>query len=180
LTKPHVGAEISLEGGGNLPILVESQVGYQNLCRLITTAKLRTSKKKVATSHLEEFRTNARELVCLTGDEKGPLAHVIAKDGIPGARQLLQQLISVFGQESVYVELQRHADRYQESRNQAAVSLAREFQLPLLATNGVRYAVPADREIADVFTCIKNKCQLETAGRLLSQNCQRYIRNERR
>jgi error-prone DNA polymerase len=177
--RPHVGAEISLEGAGDLPVLVESQVGYQNLCRLITTAKLRTSKKKVPTSHLEEFRTNTRGLVCLTGDEKGPLAHALAKDGIPGARQLLQLLISVFGRESVYVELQRHADRYQESRNQAAVSLARELQLPLLATNGVRYAVPADREIADVFTCIKNKRRLETAGRLLSQNCQRYVRSEK-
>lgn len=177
--RPHVGAEISLEGAGNLPVLVESQVGYQSLCRLITTAKLRTNKKKVATSHLEEFSTNARGLVCLTGDENGPLAHALGKDGTPGARQLLQQLISVFGRESVYVELQRHADRFQESRNQAAVSLAREFQLPLLATNGVRYAVPADREIADVFTCIKNKRRLETAGRLLSQNCQRYIRSEK-
>lgn len=177
--KPHVGAEVSLEAGGNLPVLVESQAGYQNLCRLITTAKLRTTKDKVATSHLEELRGNIQGLVCLTGDEKGPLAHALAKDGVAGARQVLRQLVSVFGHDSVYVELQRHADRFQESRNQTAISLAREFQLPLLATNGVRYAVPADREIADVFTCIKHGQTLETAGRLLSQNCQRYIRSEK-
>src|SRR5690242_21942789 len=58
--KPHVGAEISLEGAGNLPVLVESQVGYQHLCRLITSAKLRTRKKKVATSYLEELRGNTQ------------------------------------------------------------------------------------------------------------------------
>ena len=94
-----------------------------------------------------------------------------------GGRQLLQQLISTFGRENVYVELQRHADRFQESRNQAAISLARELNLPLLATNGVCYATPAERQIADVFTCIKNKRRLDSAGRLLSRNSQRYLRS---
>ena len=56
-------------------------------------------------------------------------------------------------------------------------SLAREFHLPLLATNGVCYATPAERQIADVFTCLKNKRRLDTAGRLLAQNSQRYLRS---
>jgi len=75
------------------------------------------------------------------------------------------------------VELQRHADRFQESRNQAAISLAREFHLPLLATNGVCYATRAERQIADAFTCIKNKRRLDTAGRLLFRNCLRHVRS---
>ena len=157
--------------------LVESRTGYQNLCRLITTAKLRTNKKTVATAELAELQNHAEGLICLTGDENGPLAHALAKDGMAGGRQLLRQLISIFGRENVYVELQRHADRFQESRNQAAISLAQERRLPLLATNGVCYATPAERQIADVFTCIKNKRRLDTAGRLLSQNSQRYVRS---
>src|SRR6266496_1384168 len=175
--KAHIGAEISLQDASRLPVLAESQAGYQNLCRLITTAKLRAGKQKIATSGLEELSSQAKGLVCLTGDENGPLAHALTTHGMTGAKRLLQQLISTFGRKNVYVELQRHSDRFQESRNQAAISLARELQLPLLATNGVRYAVPSEREIADVFTCIKHKRQLETAGRLLSQNCQRYIRD---
>src|SRR6266496_952214 len=175
--KAHIGAEISLQDASRLPVLAESQAGYQNLCRLITTAKLRAGKQKIATSGLEELSSQAKGLVCLTGDENGPLAHALTTHGMTGAKRLLQQLISTFGRKNVYVELQRHSDRFQESRNQAAISLARELQLPLLATNGVRYAVPSEREIADVFTCIKHKRQLETAGRLLTQNCQRYIRD---
>ncbi len=175
--KAHIGAEISLQDASRLPVLAESQAGYQNLCRLITTAKLRAGKQKIATSGLEELSSQAKGLVCLTGDENGPLAHALTTHGMTGAKRLLQQLISTFGRKNVYVELQRHSDRFQESRNQAAISLARELQLPLLATNGVRYAVPSEREIADVFTCIKHKRQLETAGRLLSQNCQRYSRD---
>ena len=174
--KAHIGAEISLEENGNLPVLVESRSGYQNLCRLITTAKLRTKKKTVAASTLEELRANTSGLICLTGDENGPLAHALHKGGSLAGRELLGQLISIFGRDNVYVELQRHSNRVQESRNQAAISLAKELRLPLLATNGACYATPAEREILDAFTCIKNKCKLDTAGRLLSCNSERHVR----
>ncbi len=174
--KAHIGAEISIAEGGNYPLLVQSRLGYQNLCRLITTAKLRTPKDKVATASLDELQAHAQGVICLTGDEHGPLAHALNTGGLPAGRQLLQKLISIFGPENVYVELQRHFNRHQEARNQAAAGLAREMHLPLLATNGVCYATMAEREIADVFTCIRSKCRLETAGRLLAQNSQRHIR----
>ncbi len=175
--RAHVGAEVSVADTGYLPLLVVSRTGYQNLCRLITTAKLRTEKKIVATVDFAELEQHAEGLICLTGDEKGPLVHALnQEDGIAAARHCLQRLTSIFGQENVYVELQRHEDRHQESRNQAAMSLAQELHLPLLATNGVCYGTPAERQIADVFTCLKNKRRLDTAGKLLAQNSLRYIR----
>ncbi len=63
-----------------------------------------------------------------------------------------------------------------KQRNQCAIDLARELNLPVLATNGVSYATAADREVLDVFTCIKNKRQLATGGRLLTRNAERHIR----
>ena len=75
--KAHVGAEFSITDSSRLPVLVESRLGYQNLCRLITTAKLRTKKKTVATSSLEEMCGHAEGLICLTGDESGPLANCL-------------------------------------------------------------------------------------------------------
>ncbi|MGB9511758.1 MAG: error-prone DNA polymerase, partial [Candidatus Acidiferrum sp.] len=65
----------------------------------------------------------------------------------------------------------------EEHRNQAAVRIAETLGLPLLATNGARYAQPNDREILDLFTCIRNHCQLATAGRLLEKNDQRHLRS---
>jgi error-prone DNA polymerase len=175
----HIGAEISIAENGNLPVLVESRTGYQNLCRLITTAKLRTKKKTIATSRFEELQNHVEGLICLTGDESGPLVRALQQRGSPAGREVLNHLTSIFGRNNVYVELQRHSSRVQEARNQAALELATEFHLPLLATNGVRYATPAEREIADVFTCLNNKCRLDTAGRLLSHNSQRYVRSAR-
>jgi error-prone DNA polymerase len=190
--KAHIGVELAVanneivnnevaknenDPSANYPLLAATRAGYQNLCRLITTAKLRVPKNNVATTTLAELQSHSEGLVCLTGDETGPLARALTQGGIPDAHLLLEKLISIFGRENVYVEVQRHADRSQEARNQAAIRLAREYHLPLLATNGVCYATPAERQIADVFTCLKNKVRLDTAGRLLARNSERYLRS---
>ena len=52
-----------------------------------------------------------------------------------------------------------------------------DLNLPLLATNGVCHASPARREVTDVFTCIRNHVRLETAGRLLARNSERYLKS---
>ena len=57
------------------------------------------------------------------------------------------------------------------------IKIARRLKLPLLATNGVCYATRAQRQIADVFTCIRNHVRLETAGRLLSGNSERFVKS---
>ena len=78
---------------------------------------------------------------------------------------------------NVYAELQRHFDREEEARNQIVVEVARSNHLPLLATNGVCHAVASRREVSDVFTCIRNHVRLETAGRLLARNSERYLKS---
>src|ERR1041385_4049687 len=65
--RPIVGAELTLEDGAVLPVLVESRSGYQNLCRLLTRAHLRSEKGKAAVQW-EELPEFAEGLVALTGD----------------------------------------------------------------------------------------------------------------
>ena len=55
--------------------------------------------------------------------------------------------------------------------------IARSLSLPLLATNGVRYAQPEESELLDVLTCVRYHCSLETAGRLLESNAERHFRS---
>ena len=101
----------------------------------------------------------------------------MANGGMVEARHKLERLIFIYGRENVYVELQRHYNREQEARNQSAISLERSLGLPLLATQGAQYAKPEERQILDVFTCIRNHCKLDTAGRLLAHNSERYIKS---
>jgi len=191
----HVGAEISVEGFGNsaglpawmpnsassrpvrLPLLVENRAGYQNLCRLMTRYKLREKEKGTGTATLDEIAEHSEGLVCLTGGEEVVLAASLSNQGYDEARKNIETLTTIFGRKNVYVELQRHCDVVEERRNQAAVRLAETLGLPLLATNGVRYAAAAERELLDVFTCIRNHQKLETAGRLLERNDERHLRS---
>ena len=93
------------------------------------------------------------------------------------AQQTAERLVDIFGRENVYAELQRHFNRNEEVRNHAVIDMARRLKLSLLATNGVYYAARAQRQVADVFTCIRNHVRLETAGRLLSINSERFVKS---
>jgi error-prone DNA polymerase len=193
--RAHIGAEVSVHDAGlqsiasawistpaapqpvRYSLLVETTGGYQNLCRLITQYKLREKAKGEGRATLEELQSYSKGLVCLTGGTEGPLAAALASSGYDTARNEVERLIQIFGPSNVYVELQRHFDRQEEFRNQAAVRIARSLKLPLLATNGVRYARPEDRELLDVLTCVRHHCSLETAGRLLESNAERHFRS---
>jgi error-prone DNA polymerase len=159
-----------------LPLLVSTRTGYQNLCRLITKMKLRAQKGEGAVCK-EELEEHSQGLICLTGGAEGPLADALQRGGLDEARSQVDQLIAIFGPGNVYVELQRHFEREEESRNRAAITIARTLNLPLLATNGVYYATAKARELCDAFTAIRNHRTLSTAGRLLSRNSERFLKS---
>jgi error-prone DNA polymerase len=162
--------------GFRIPLLVSSRLGYQNLCRLITKMKLRAAKGEGAVRE-EGLREHSDGLICLTGDDDGPLARALAHGGTEEARDCIERLTNIFGKNNVYVELQRHFHREQEARNRAALEIARSLRLPLLATNGVSYATARERELCDVFTAIRHRRTLATAGRLLARNSERYLKS---
>jgi len=179
----HIGSEIGTRlHGSSIPFLVASREGYQNLCRLITRMKMRVPKHArpgECAASLEEVEPYAKGLICLTGGDDGPLAMSLQEGGREEARRAVERLVAIFGRENVYVELQRHFRREEESRNGAALEIARSLSLPILAANGVAYAVPQERELLDVFTCIKNHRTLDTAGRLLERNSERHLKTAR-
>jgi len=211
--RPIIGAELTLEDGSILPVLVATRPGYQNLCRLLTTAHLRAPKGEgfVRWDELPEF---AAGLVALTGDQDGPLMRSLLSPGSEsGARSdppphlvlqvrapkdgsaefkvvprlehqrtpqdVLDTLQRAFGAQNVFVEIQRHLLRDEERVNTRLVELARASRLPLLATNGVRYAAPSGRAALDVFTCIREHTHLDAAGTLLAPNSERFVKDSR-
>jgi error-prone DNA polymerase len=195
--RAHVGAEIAVASLGRrltppawlphqhlseparLPLLCESRLGYQNLCQLVTHFKMREKTKQEGSASLDDLQRYASGLVCLTGGDEGPLAAALMRGGEEAGRETVERLVRIFGRDSVYVELQRHREREEEWRNQAAIRIARSLKLPVLATNGVRYATAYDREILDLFTAVRHHTELDRAGRLLSVNSQRHLRPAR-
>jgi len=152
-----------------LPVLVESADGYHNLCRLVTRMKLRAAKGDGALA-LEELEGFTSGLVALAGRE-------VLRAGRYGVGGLLDRLVGLFGRSNVYIEVQRHLRRDEETANESLVDLAGAYHVPLLATGGVRFAVPEERPLFDVLTCIHYGVTLETAGRRLAENAERYLKS---
>jgi len=195
--KAHIGAEIAVSSFGEalrpapwlpnqvpvepprLTLLCASQTGYQNLCQLITRFKMREPTKTEGAATLDDLAEFSDGLICLTGGDEGPLAAGLAAGGWAEVRNRIDRLAGIYGRGNVYVELQRHHLREEESRNQALLGLAEAAGLPVIATNGVRYAQECDRELLDVFTAIRNGVTLDNAGRLLTANAARALRTPR-
>ncbi len=195
--RAHIGAEIAVgdidvclqppawlphqhpEQPARVPLLCASQTGYQNLCQLITRFKMRHPHKCEGFALLDDLAEFSSGLICLTGGDEGPLAAALKRGGEAAGRECVEQFVRIYGKHNVYIELQRHGDRAEEARNQTAMRIAESLRLPLLATNGVRYATQYEREILDVLTCVQHHTSLDKAGRLLQANSQRQVRSPR-
>src|SRR5512141_2350838 len=186
-----VGAEVALEGErrdseiGNrksrepenfarLTVLVENREGYRNLCRLITSGALGRAKGQGRVS-LDEITAHAEGLHCVTGGEQSPVARALANGGPDSAREILEKLGAIFP-DRLHVELQRHGLRGEEHGNRALADLAARLRLPLVATNGVRYARACDKDLHDVMTALRHKTDLDRAGALLAGERERHFK----
>jgi error-prone DNA polymerase len=178
-----IGAELTVAASTSafvLPVLCKDRDGYRNLCRLITRMKMRAPKGEGALT-LDDLDGATGGLVALAGGSAlwgpGGVMSPGSRDqrrGAAGGR--LDRLVGLFGRSNVYVELQRHFRRDEESDNQTLAALAAAFHVPLVATNGVRFATPAGRPLYDVVTCIHHHTTLAQAGRQLAPNAERYLK----
>src|SRR6478672_10011363 len=205
--RPIIGAELTMEDGSVLPVLVASRLGYANLCSLLTQAHLRSAVKGECTVKWEELPEFAQGMVALLGEsvfsttpgsarvsrvgESAPLSRTLKRSfrrdaetntrdacATRSSEDRAQCLIDTFGRENVYVEIQRHFLRGEDRINRALVDLASKFRLALIATNGVQYAKPSGRQVLDVFTCIREHTHLDLAGKLLTQNAERHLKSD--
>ncbi|MDX2080092.1 MAG: error-prone DNA polymerase [Terrimicrobiaceae bacterium] len=172
--RPIVGAELTLEDGVILPVLVATRTGYQNLSRLITRAKLRGSKTEspVRWNELAEFSDG---LLALTGDAEG----VLDPDRPDLSRERLERLVKTFGRSNVFVEIERHLIRGEERRQTFVRDVASTAGLLLIATNNVLLHERHRRPVQDMFTCLRHHTTLSKAGRLLAQNDERHLKDAR-
>ncbi len=127
----------------HLTVLVEQPRGYQNLCRLLSTAHLKTRERRdrrqsQPTLTIEQLAAHSDGLICLTGCARaGLIAGLIACDRGPEAARALAQLRSIFGPEHLFVELQRPFWRHDRARNMRLAALADRFGLRCVATGNV-------------------------------------------
>jgi len=172
--KPIVGSEITMDDGSLLPLVPLNLAGYQNLSKLITTINLRNKKGEHFATR-KDIEKHSGGLMCFTGGADG-LMH----NSIKNARgQIDLAWLNYVFEKRLYIELQRHHLRSEEAVNQSLLGLAHKLRIPYFASNGAYYADQHDRELFDVFTCIKNHTTIYDAGKLLSENSERYLKSQK-
>ena len=119
LAKSEVGSEKSEGKSFSLPVLVSSQDGWRNLCRLISRMKLRAPKGEGALT-IDELDGRITGLIAMPG--RALLG--AERFGVGG---LLDRIVGIFGRDNVFVELQRHLQRDQEDDNDGWCVSPRRF-----------------------------------------------------
>jgi error-prone DNA polymerase len=157
-----------------LSVLVRDRPGYRNLCRLLTAAA-RGRPKGEARATWQQVAAHAGGLHVLTGGAASPVARALAAGGPEAARGEVERLAHLFDGR-LHVEIERHRRRDEEHANRALVDLARRLRLPLVATNGVRYARTEDKPLHDVLSCIRAGTHLDAAGQLLAAHRERHLK----
>jgi error-prone DNA polymerase len=168
------GASLTLENGSLLPLLVLDRQGWSNLCQLISRA--RTEKERgLPRTDLATLATYSTGLLALTGPFEGALPHHLTCDDERTATQFLGTLKDIF-EENLAVQVWRHHLAWEEKLITSLIELAKANDVPWVPTNDVRYAMPADRRVLDVMTCLKHQVTLDRAGTRLLPNNQWFLK----
>ena len=202
--RARVGAELTMDDGSIVPLLAATRTGYQNLCQLITEAKLQprqpglappglapgvapSDRKRPCFATWSELARYSDGLIAFTGDEDGPVRRAWRTAGSTAAAAALEKLTAIFASphESsadasharLFVEIQRRCLRGEDREINFLRDLAAAQHLPLLATGGVTYATSQQRPTADVFTCLRLHTTLDAAGRQLETNSERHFKS---
>jgi error-prone DNA polymerase len=167
--RPIAGAELTLKGGAHLTLLVESQAGYRNLCRLLTAAHSHTregaqrsaGQPRVA---LERVEAHAEGLVCLSGCARdGLLAGAWERGEAESGARLGRRLLEAFGPDNLRVELQRPYWRHDRARNHRLAQLAARLGVPCVATGNVHSHDPRRAALQDAFVAVRLGTTLEAS-----------------
>jgi error-prone DNA polymerase len=154
--RPITGAEVTLDDGSHVTLLVESTQGYANLCRLLTAAHARTrdgaelAQPALEPSLLAELNDG---LVCLSGCAR----HGLAVRNPNGSAALAR----AFGRERFFVELQRPYERGDERRNAALRDLAEALGLQTVATGDAHAHHPRRTALQDVLVAVRHRTSLD-------------------
>ncbi|MDA1093581.1 MAG: error-prone DNA polymerase [Acidobacteria bacterium] len=164
------GAQMTLTTNSQVVLLATNRVGYTNLCRLITTGRLRHAKGSCSVTP-DEVREHAGGLIAVWCSAAGWMCEADADRDAT----LLQSLREAFD-DRLYALLARHRLAKEVPREGWLRTRARQAGISLVAGTEVLYHTPARRDLHDVLTCIRHGVSLYRAGRRTRANAEHDLK----
>jgi DNA polymerase-3 subunit alpha len=155
-----------------LPLLVQNDVGYRNLSKLLSRAYLGAEPGDWPHVKAKDLAEHAEGLIALTGGPGGPLNKLIVEGQPDAATALLDKLHGIFGNR-LYIELQRHGLPEERAAEDKLLELAYAKDIPLVATNDVHFGKADMYEAHDALLCIAD-------GTYVSQQDRKRLTREHR
>jgi len=184
--KPIIGADVWMEpatasGGERQPsrllLLIQDTQGYLNLCELLARGWTQNVQRAQAWLKWEWFETLGEGLIALSGADQGLVGQALLAGDLPRAKAAAQRLAALFPQR-FYLELQRAGIATHEAHVRAAVPLAAELGLPVVATHPVQFQTPEDFEAHEARVCIAEGETLTNPRRIKRFTREQYFKTQ--
>ena len=150
--KPIVGAEVNvIKDKDSLPapivLLVKDKKGYKNLTEIVSKAYIDGQVNGEPTVELSLLKDLSVGLIALSGGMEGHVGQSILAGNIPLAESRIKFFQQIFG-EDFFIEVHRLGKTNEEEYNNTAIEIATRMNVPVVATNNVRFLMPIDPEVS--------------------------------
>ncbi|MBX9705732.1 MAG: DNA polymerase III subunit alpha [Gammaproteobacteria bacterium] len=180
--KPIVGAHLLIANADNplqpfrVILLCQNHEGYLNLSDIVSKAYLECESNAQPQVEQQWLQGKTAGLICLSGAQEGDIGHALLQNKQALAEQRLQTWQALFPNR-FYLELQRIGRRDENAYINSALELAMKHQVPVVATNGVRFLQPDDFEAHEARVAINQGYTLADPNRPRAYTRQQYLRS---
>ena len=180
--KPIIGVDAWVRHGDDqeapfqMVLLAQSQKGYLNLSQLISKSYLEGQHRGIPIIQAEWIEQNCKDIIALSGGRNGDIGRALLAGQAGLAKERLQQWQSCFN-DRFYIELQRTGRENEEAYIADAVELAIEYDIPVVATNDIRFLKSEEFEAHEARVCIHDGRTLDDPRRAKNYSEQQYLRN---
>ena len=161
----------------HLILLCENNQGYQNLMRLISEGFLTGYyyKPRIDYNLIREYHEG---LICLSACLSGDLPKMLLNGQEESAHAYVREMQEIFGKDHFYIEIMDHHLREEKTVLPRLIAIAREMDVPLVATNDCHYLEKKDAPAQEVLMCIQTGKTLADEQRMRMETGELYVRSE--
>ena len=161
----------------HLILLCKNEVGYHNLCHLVTTAFNEGFYVKPRIDW-DLLSAHAEGLICLSACIAGEIPRKIVEGDYEAARNRAVWLRDLFGEDSFYLELQNHGIEKERIAAEGLLRIHKETGIPMVVTNDAHYINVEDAESQDILMCIQMGKTVDDPDRMSFESKTFYLKSE--
>ena len=189
--KPIIGADVFMapdpdfsgaasardRQASRLLLLVQNRQGYLNLCELLARGWVKNVQRSQAWLKWEWLDELGSGLIALSGADFGAVGLALLAGDTERARRAALRLSALFPGR-FYLELQRAGLPTHDAHVRAAVPLAAELGLPVVATQPIEFALPDDFDAHEARVCVAEGEALANPKRIKRFSREQYFKTQ--